>query len=288
MAKENIGGQALVDGVLFRNQNWVSIARRQGEEIILEVYPTIKLAGWKKAFSKIPILRGILAFLLIFLSFLQLLRRKRTEKRDRNFWLKRAKQIAFIFFVLMVLPFILDLLLWPLSYYDQNVYPGQSLPISLQIGEKLLTYFLVLLSFSILVNLFYPTLFAYHGAEHKSIATYERNRALIVQEARKSSRLHSRCGTSFFAIIALADSFFLTPFLAYYQLPYEFWGQLFLIGLAYEISLYLNKHCNSLLSRVISPLGLLLQRVTTKEPSSAQLEVALAALQALPKNNNIF
>lgn len=285
MAKDNIGGQALVDGVLFRNKNWVSIARRKDGEISLEVYPTKQLAGWRKSFSKIPVFRGIFAFLLIFTSFIQLFWHQKREKRDRKFWLRKAKQIFFILIVLLVLPFILDFFLWPLGYYSQDLLVGPGvLPIPLQMAEKLVTYLLVLLSFSLLANIFYPTLFAYHGAEHKSIVAYENNRPLTVEEAKKSTRLHPRCGTSFFVIIALMDSLVLTPFLAYYGLFYDLWWQLLLVGFSYEVSLYVNNNCASLLSQVLRPLGLFLQRMTTREPNIHQLEVALAALQALPKN----
>lgn len=285
MAKDNIGGQALVDGVLFRNKNWVSIARRKDGEISLEVYPTAQLGGWRKLLSKVPVVRGILAFLLIFASFIQLFWRQKRAKRDRAFWLRKFKQLVFILIVLLILPFILDWLLGPLSYYNQDLaVDGGILPIPLQVGEKLITYLAVLLSFSLLASLFYPTLFAYHGAEHKSVVTYENGRSLTVEEARKSTRLHPRCGTSFFAIIILLDSLILTPFLAYYQLAYDSWWQLLLIGFSYEVSLYINNNCASLLSRVLRPLGLLLQRLTTREPDDQQLEVALAALQALPKS----
>lgn len=282
MAKENIGGQALPDGVLFRNKEWVSIARRQKDQIILEVYPTMKMTGWRKVLANIPVLRGILAFILIFLAFLQTVFEK-SEKRDKEFWFKMGKRVAFIFLILLVLPFLLELFFLPFGYYGQFLFLDQQIPIARQVVEKFSTYLLVILSFSFLVNIFYPSLFAYHGAEHKCIMAYESGKELVLQKALVSSRLHPRCGTSFFVIIAILDSIFLTPFLAYYRLSYDVFWQLFLIGLGYEVSIYVNSHCSSLLSRVLRPLGLLLQRITTREPTPAQLEVALAALRALPK-----
>lgn len=281
MVKEKIGGQALVDGVLFRNQDRVSIARRRDGRIVLEIYPTLPLAGWHLFLASIPVLRGILAFLLILYSFAQLF--KGLERRNWEFWLKKMKQLVFILVILLGLPLLLSFLLWPLTYYAEGIFlAGQ--PLFWQMGEKLFTYLLLMLLFSVLANLFYPTLFAYHGAEHQALVTYEKGRPLEVEEARSGSRLHPRCGTSFFVLIALLDSLVMTPWLTYCRLAYGVFWQLFLIGLAYELALYVNKNCSALLCRGLQFLGLLLQRVTTKEPTDDQLEVALAALRGLLKN----
>lgn len=277
MADSNIGGQALTNGVLFRNKDWVAIGRREQGEITLEVYPTVKMTGWKGLLNKIPILRGMLFFLMIFIAFAQGL----TQKKKWINWRSSGRKIFFLVIVFLILPFLLELLLSPLDYYLEMLFLSSPSSIWASIAEKFASYLLVFLSFSLLMNAFYPTLFAYHGAEHKAIRTYEKGKPLLLETAFTSSRLHPRCGTGFFALIAILDSFLLTPVLTYYQLDYTVWIQLFLIGLGYEVMLYLRKHC--FLGNLFLPLTLLLQRFTTKEPSGEQLEVALAALGALPK-----
>lgn len=277
---ENIGGQALPNGVLFRNKGWVAVGRRQQDEIILAVYATGEITGWKKQLSKIPIVRGILGFFFMFLAFIKVLGQK--KQRGKEFWLTLGKRLLLFTFLFLIIPAFLDILIQPLNHYERLLSLDPTSSILGSMLDKFLTYLMVFFLFSFLVNLFYPALFAYHGAEHKAIMTYESHRPLVVEEAFQSSPLHPRCGTGFFAVIVILDSLFLTPILTYYHLTYTIFWQFFLIGLGYEVMLCLRKNC--FLAKLFLPLTLFLQKMTTKEPNAQQLEVALAALKALPKN----
>lgn len=138
--------------------------------------------------------------------------------------------------------------------------------------------------------------FMYHGAEHKAIYTYEAGEDLIVENARRKTRLHPRCGTSFLMVVILVFivvSAIILPVLPDWIKPGEgkpFYYHLILVlaklpllipvaGISYEFNRFAGKHCNL---AVIKPLmwpGLAMQLITTKEPTDDQLEIALAALR---------
>ncbi len=129
--------------------------------------------------------------------------------------------------------------------------------------------------------------FQYHGAEHKSVYTYEAGEELVVENARKYSTLHPRCGTSFLmitmvaAIIVFSIVGGLDPTM---NIFWKIFWRIVLIpavaGLAYEFQRLTAKHLDNPFFRALAQPGLWLQKLTTKEPDDAQLEVGLAALRA--------
>ena len=133
--------------------------------------------------------------------------------------------------------------------------------------------------------------FEYHGAEHKSIFTLEAQAPLTVESARNFSRLHPRCGTSFLLIVvllsilvfAVADSLFVVLFERGQELLERFATHLCFLplisGISFELLKLSGRKRNHPLTRILIAPGLLLQRITTREPDDDQLEVALVALQ---------
>lgn len=123
--------------------------------------------------------------------------------------------------------------------------------------------------------------FQYHGAEHKSIHCYEAGLELTVENAKKFSTLHPRCGTNFLLIVMLI-SIFIFSFLGWPNLLIRILSRLILIplvaGLSYELIRWFGKS-ESKLSKMLSYPGLMLQKLTTKEPDESQIEVALEALK---------
>ncbi len=125
--------------------------------------------------------------------------------------------------------------------------------------------------------------FEYHGAEHKTIFNYEANEPLTVENSRKQSRFHPRCGTSFILIV------FLISILAYTAFPRldGFWTNFavriallpLIAGLSYEFLKWSAKHQDTAIMRAIVKPGLWLQRLTTREPDDTQLEVSIVALK---------
>lgn len=124
--------------------------------------------------------------------------------------------------------------------------------------------------------------FAYHGAEHKVIHTYEAGEELTVDNARTKTTLHPRCGTSFLLYVVVVSTI-LFSFLGEQTIPMRFLSRILLLpvvaGISYEIIKLSGKNQSFLIWKILSWPGLMLQRLTTREPDDSQLEVAIAALR---------
>ena len=186
--------------------------------------------------------------------------------------------LAFTIFLLKVLPlWVAEKAseLWPRvaeNYFLFNAIDG-------------LTKIVIFLSYILLISLAKDIwrVFQYHGAEHKSIWTYENGLALTVENARKQTRFHPRCGTSFIFIVILmsvfvytlvppADSFTLKLLERIAVIP-------LIAGISYELLKLSARHQKNFLMRLFTLPGLFIQRLTTKDPDDAQLEVALYSLK---------
>jgi uncharacterized protein YqhQ len=125
--------------------------------------------------------------------------------------------------------------------------------------------------------------FQYHGAEHKTVYTFEANEDLTVENARTKSTLHPRCGTSFLLFVMAISIlvFSLIPSSAHFLM--KFGARVVLIpliaGLAYEIIRFSARHLTNPVCKVLIQPGLWLQRITTREPDDRQLEIAIIALK---------
>ena len=126
--------------------------------------------------------------------------------------------------------------------------------------------------------------FAYHGAEHKSIACYEKGLELTPENARKCSRFHPRCGTSFLFVMLLIGiivGMFIPEFenMSWLRSLIKLATLPIIMGVGYEFIMLAGKHDNWL-TRALSAPGLWMQRLTTKEPDDYQLAVAICAIKA--------
>jgi uncharacterized protein YqhQ len=125
--------------------------------------------------------------------------------------------------------------------------------------------------------------FQYHGAEHKTVYTFEANEELTVENARTKSTLHPRCGTSFLMFVMAISIlvFSLVPSTAHFAI--KFGARVVLIpliaGLAYEIIRFSARHLKNPVCKVLIRPGMWLQRITTKQPDDSQLEIAIIALK---------
>ncbi len=126
--------------------------------------------------------------------------------------------------------------------------------------------------------------FEYHGAEHKTISCYEAGRELTPANAQRFSRLHPRCGTSFLLIVMIVAIFVFAPI----GLPAWYWlvatrilGVPLIAGLSFELIKFAGRNRSRRWVRAVMAPGMQLQLLTTREPDAAQLEVAIAALQAV-------
>jgi uncharacterized protein YqhQ len=287
----NIGGQAVLEGVMMRSPHAFTVAVRKGGKPgneIAVLRETIKPIGERYPLLKKKVIRGSAALfeaLWLGIRALNFSANEALESEDG----KEEKigplamagtmivAIAFSLGLFLGLPLLITNLLG--SYYGPVA--KSSILFNLTDGVLRMTLFLGYVSgISFMKDI--RRVFEYHGAEHKAIATHEAGLPLTVENARQYSRIHPRCGTSFLlAVIALSIVMFsLIP--GAWPLWAKGLSRLVLLpviaGLGYEFIKYSSKHGDHRLIKWLMQPGLLLQRLTTREPSDDQIEVAIRSL----------
>ena len=291
--KTSIGGQAIIEGVMMRGpKEYASAVRKPDGEIIVEKHEVSSIMK-KYKFLNIFIIRGIIAFveslvvgmksLMFSAEFFDV--EEEPSKFDK--WLdeklgEKAKTFViylsvFISIFLCVGMFILlPALIAGIFFKNQgdtrvwfNLVDG-----IVKIG--LLLGYIVLISKMQEIQ----RVFEYHGAEHKTIFCYEAGEELTVENVRKQSRLHPRCGTSFLLIV-MVISIIVFSFFTASNVWIALLQRLLLIpliaGVSYEIIKFVGKSENKFICIFNKP-GMWFQRFTTREPDDSQIEVAIASL----------
>jgi len=271
----DVGGQAVIDGVMMRNKEKFSVAVRLKNG-------TIKIK--KENSSKFPkffnvfFVRGVVGLgytlydgvkALIWSSNQQLEKEEKLSAKE-IFWTVFVSMI-FAVGIFVILPFLAA------SWIHSEGIWFDVLDGSIRVG--LFLGYLVAISFMKDVK----TLFQYHGAEHKAIACYEAKKDLTIDNAKKFSRFHPRCGTSFLFVVLILSIVLFS--LINGSLLIKFIGRILLLpviaGLAYELIKLSGKYSHNPIVKFFTMPGLWLQKITTKEPSDKQLEVGLQSLKAV-------
>ena len=303
-----VGGQAVIEGVMMRAPGSVATAVRRANGQIVVQYQKYKSVTEKNKWLNVPILRGAVGLIdmmylgiktLNFSAEIAMLdvetkEIKSIDKSDGNIAVNKTKTqskltlIATLVFALALgigIFFIIPL------YLTTKVFAIEQTAVTfnLMAGAIRITILLLYMAgISLMKDV--QQLFRYHGAEHKSVFAYELKGALVPDYVIKYSRFHPRCGTSFLLIVAfvailsfsLLDALLLT-FLASITLPIRLLTHLPFIpivgGLAYEIIKFSAKHGTTWWGKIIIAPGLWLQHITTKEPTESQIEIALVALK---------
>jgi len=288
----NIGGQAVLEGVMMRSPHAFTVAVRKGGKPAADIAvlkEKIIPIGERFPLLKKKIIRGSVAlFEALWLGMRALnfsaneaLEREDGKKEEIGVWTMAATMAAALAFSLglfLALPLLITNLLS--SYYGQ--VGKNSVLFNLTDGVLRMTIFLGYVSgISVMKDI--RRVFEYHGAEHKTIAAHEAGVPLTVENARPYSRIHPRCGTSFLiAVIALSILVFsLIP--GSWPLWAKGLSRLLLLpliaGLGYEFIKYSAKNCGNPLVKALMKPGLWLQQLTTREPSDDQIEVAIRSLE---------
>ncbi len=277
----NIGGQAVIEGVMMRSPWRISIAvRRPNGEIITDVKEQPPLFTRNKLFG-LPVIRGIVNLVDSLVVGMQALTYSATMAMEEEGEklstadMSLAILLAFGLFVglFIALPTFLT------SLVDQRI-------------TSVFTYNLVEGGFRVGIFIAYLTImsylkdfrriFEYHGAEHKTIYAFENGEEITLNNVRKHTTAHPRCGTNWL-IVVMVVSIFIFSFLGRPGFVTRVLSRILVIpivaGVAYEIIKLLSRNQKSILGRILASPGLLLQRITTKEPDEKQLEVAFEALK---------
>lgn len=288
----NIGGQAVLEGVMMKNKELYAVAVRKpdGEiEIDTEEYHGI-LHG--SPVTKIPFVRGVFNFLDSLIlgmrtldysaSFYEDEDAKETSL-DKTLGDKSKKTFSVLTILLsfalaigifMVLPFFLSTLL---EKYVRNA----SLLAVFEGLIRLLIFLIYIVAITAMKDI--KRLYQYHGAEHKCINCIERGHNLNVHNVMRSSRFHKRCGTSFLLFVMIV-SIILFMFITVSNPVLKVLIRILLIpviaGISYEI-IRLAGRSDNIFVKIFSAPGLLLQRLTTKEPDEQMIEVAIKSVEAV-------
>ncbi|WP_026841191.1 DUF1385 domain-containing protein [Citrifermentans bremense] len=285
MSKINIGGQAVLEGVMMRAPRSLAIAVRRPDGDISVKSETVIPLSERYPITKLPIVRGAVALfssLIIGIKALNFSANEAMaegeEKEEVNNWaIAGTMAAAFGFGILLffIMPLYLTKLLIPIIG-DSNIV------FNLVDGLiRVVVFLLYILGISRMGDI--KRVFQYHGAEHKCIFTFEAGEELTVDNVRKYSCLHPRCGTSFLLIVMLVSIlvFSLIPKLWPFYLKAGSRVVLLpvIAGLSYEVLKWTAKHDNHALVKLIISPGLALQRLTTGEPDDSQIEVAIKSME---------
>lgn len=303
----SIGGQAVIEGVMMRGPKDIAVAVRTTDgEIVVDKKPIASVLQ-KSKILKLPIIRGVISFfeslvigtraLMYSASFFDVEEeeekakkaamtedeRKKAEAKEekmKNAAIYGSVVVALMFGIgiFMLLPTVL------VGFVKQHIASG--VLATLLEGVIRIAIFLAYISLVAQMKDI-RRVFEYHGAEHKTIFCYEAGEELTVENARRFTRLHPRCGTSFLLIVMVV-SIILFSFISWDNYLTRLGLRLLLLpvvaGISYEIIKFAGRSQNKLVRIVIQP-GLWLQKITTREPDDSQLEVAIASLKAVLTGN---
>ena len=310
--KTMIGGQALIEGIMMRGPEKDAIVVRKDGEMHIEV--SERKQHRKGSVSTLPFIRGAVSFFDAQLTGVKALMRsadlspeasqEEPSKFDR--WLEHklgnAKFQSFIIGSAVALGLGMSILLFFLlpmlvsSLFDHWI--SSHLLLNLVEGAVRIAIFV---AYILLVSRMseMKRVFSYHGAEHKTIRCYEAGLPLTVENTRKQTRLHPRCGTSFLLVVmilsilvfsiassgltALIPSLATMRGSALYRLIMIVFKLMLLpvvVSVAYEINRWVGRHDNWFTGILTAP-GMWFQNFTTNEPDDAMLEIGIAALQAV-------
>jgi uncharacterized protein YqhQ len=280
---KNIGGQAVIEGVMMKSPNNWTVAVRDPRGAI-----HLRKEGLKPLprFMKLPVIRGVIALfhaLIIGIKAIEFSAGKaydeETEENIGKFSIAVTILVAIILSICLFI--LLPLYATKLMGVLLRGISASSLLFNLTDGLIRVLVFLLYVS---LIGLWkeMARIFMYHGAEHKVIHAYEDGKELNVESVRNYTTLHPRCGTSFLMIVMVVSILVFSFIPQDLPFMYKFLSRIFLIpliaGSSFEIlKLSAKMQDNPVMKMLIQP-GLLLQRLTTREPDDAQIEVALAAL----------
>ncbi len=291
-----IGGQAVIEGIMMRNKDVYSVAVRLPDNSIdVKSWEDEGFCSKHKSLSKIPLIRGVFNFvdslvlgmktLTYSASFYEEEETKNGSDRfmEKVFKDKADSVVNGITIAISVIIAIGLFLVLPyfVSEWLGNFLRNDSLVTIIEGCLRLLIFILYILGISLMKDI--RRLYQYHGAEHKCINCIESGRPLTVRNVMRSSRLHRRCGTSFL-IMVMIISIILFFFIKVDSVALRLVLRLALIpviaSLSYELLRFAGKHDNFLV-RIISAPGMLLQRITTKEPNEEIVEVAIASIEKI-------
>ncbi len=296
-----VGGQAVLEGVMMKaGERTVTSCRKEDGSVVVDDSTFVSVRKGKKILN-IPIIRGVINFVeMLILSFKTLnisaealdIDSEKDKQRKAEGKKTTTDLVMVIGLVLGVLLAVSLFILLPGYASDLIVFLfkrfgdisiGQTVKAIIEGAVKVSVFIAYLSLVSLMPDI--KRTFMYHGAEHKSIACFEAGEELTPENAKKHTRFHPRCGTSFMFVMILLGIIvgivvnnvfagldrWLISIIRLAILP-------LVVGIGYEFIMFAGKHPNPL-TRALSAPGLWMQRITTKEPTLDMLEVAITSIK---------
>ncbi len=294
--KPHIGGQAVIEGVMIKSEDNYVVSVRKKKKIITKKEKIIRK---RPKIKKLPFIRGfvnLLDMLVIGTKTLIWSAEQQEDKKEEKISKMEIFSIigfSFLFAILffVALPYFLTVLLGVKEETKPLIF-------NLIDGVIRISFFLLyIFGISFLKDV--KRLFQYHGAEHKAVNCFEAGKKLTLENVKKYSTLHIRCGTNFIMITLIISilAFSIIPAVVMYSFPgfleFNLWLRkiiLFLLrltmlplvaGTSYEFIKLSDKFKNNKIMTAASKPGLWLQKITTKEPNKNQIEVAISSVKSI-------
>ena len=309
--KTSVGGQALIEGIMMRGPKGAAMSVRLPNGTIETEYKDVKPWREKNKFFSLPLVRGIVGFvesLVTGYGYLMESVEKSTQGLENppeeelskfDKWIEKhfgEKMMNIVGVISAVLGFGIAffLFMWLPSFFVDKVTFGKLLEFHPLFEGiiRIIIFVLYMLAVSHMKDI--HRVFMYHGAEHKSIFCYENGLELTVENVRKQSRFHPRCGTSFMFVMILLSILLSSALVLIFPNLADINRMLWILikllimplvmGIGYEFIKYAGKHDN-LLVKILSAPGLWMQRITTKEPTDDIIEVGIEAIKAVLTDN---
>lgn len=295
-----VGGQAVIEGVMMKRDEKVALAVRKEDGTVEVKTSTFKSSRKKLRLFNRPIIRGIVAFIeSLILSFKTLSSSTDMlglEEDDKKKKKKEGKKNSFSTVLIMTVSVVLGLLLAVFLFTIVPMYVTDFLVNTVRLDPNAKGHFIIIalsegvikigifIAYLLVVSLMKDIrrTFEYHGAEHKAIACFESGHELTVENARKCTRFHPRCGTSFMfvmLILSILVSAFIPLEAGVGRTVVKLLVLPIVMGIGYEYIMYAGKNENAI-TNILSAPGLWMQRITTREPSDDQLQIAICAIKS--------
>ena len=295
MKYSGIGGQAVMEGVMMKNKDKYAVAVRRPDheiEVMTKEYQGLKT----ETMDKIPLVRGVLSFidsLVLGMSTLMFSasfyedeeeegqKRQKQEKKQNTETKEKALMTGTVIFSVIMAVAIFMILPYYLSQIFQRFVSNETIIAVIEGVLRLAIFIGYILLISRMNEI--QRVFMYHGAEHKCINCIEHGLELNVENVRKSSKEHKRCGTSFLMFVVVI-SIILFLFIRVDSHVLKLVIRLLLVpviaGLSYELLRAAGRSDNPIINLISKP-GLWMQGLTTKEPDDEMIEVGIASVEAV-------
>lgn len=294
MKSSNIGGQAVLEGIMMKNASKYAVAVRKPDgEIELKVDNYKSAIRWERL-TKIPFVRGVFNFIDSMVLGMKTLSYSASffEEEETGVVLteeelrKKQKSEDLIITITMIFSVVLAMgLFMVLPYFISNLFKdivsSRFLKTVIEAAVRIGIFVIYILLVSKMEDI--QRVFMYHGAEHKCINCIENGWDLTVDNVRKSSKEHKRCGTSFLVFVVLVSvivCFFITVESPVLRVLFRIALLPVIAGISYELIRLAGNSTNPVVMLLSKP-GLMMQKLTTKEPDDTMIEVAIKAVEAV-------